>query len=516
MKKVLSVLLSSLYIFFAIIPCTSVFATEVTWGDNNTYTISDSDYELFNKVAIISLIPDLLSSGINELSIENATDVDNYVDNIISYIETHADDFTNVNTWSALNDLNQALKEKTQEIGNNFIQNGGVVQNYNGTLSSFFEPQNNNTQNYKFEYKANPNFVSIFNRLSRINNVVPTPNPPNDDTYSILLRVANEDVGGIGYFWRNYNLVYPAYWVRILNLDNIGLHSYFGADRYGNIKVIQNSFGVPYATDPQTVVYATQDILTLNITSNSLGNVIGTIENINIVPNVYTEYLQNNPSTSTTTDNFYIMSHDPYWNSYGVSNYTFNSFYSYQGNSISDVLSHFVYRFHNINIYVDGELWSYVGSTSDNKINIDINGMELYGGTRKPVTYYYPNGTQIDYQKLYFVIKEAIDDLQPISMQTINEGDVFYDSHNNTYAPVIYNYYGDDDEDESSIIEDILTLAVIPEFDTALLKPLETPMLNGEKIMFTGVQAFPEEILFVLGACFVLVLFGAMINRLIE
>ena len=184
MKKIIAILFCSLYIFVSIIPCASVFATEVTWGDNNTYTMTDSDYELFQKIAVMTLVPDLLSNGVNELSIEHATDVDDFVDNIIDYIDSHAEDFTNVNTWSALNDLNQAIQEKTQEIGNNIIANGGVVQNYNGTLSSFFEPQNNNTQNYKTKYKANPNFVSIFQRMSNIPVENPQPQPdPNYNTY---------------------------------------------------------------------------------------------------------------------------------------------------------------------------------------------------------------------------------------------------------------------------------------------------------------------------------------------
>ena len=95
------------------IPVTSVFATEVIWGDNNTSTMSDTQYELFEKVAVMTIIPDLLSNGINELSIEHANDVDDFVDNIIDYIHSNPEDFINVNTWSTLNDLNQAIQDKT-------------------------------------------------------------------------------------------------------------------------------------------------------------------------------------------------------------------------------------------------------------------------------------------------------------------------------------------------------------------------------------------------------------------
>ena len=101
-----------------IIPITSVFATEVTWSDNNTYYLTQTEYNNVRKLAVLDIIPQLTSSGVNQLSIENANDVDDWVDNFLDYIDNYIPDpESTTDILSTIIEIRNGLDEATNRIG---------------------------------------------------------------------------------------------------------------------------------------------------------------------------------------------------------------------------------------------------------------------------------------------------------------------------------------------------------------------------------------------------------------
>lgn len=507
MKKVLPILFCSVIFINLIIPFTSVYATEVTWGDNNNYYLTETEYNNVRQLAVLEIIPQLTSNGVNELSIDNAEDVDDFVDNFLNFIDNYAPDPNDIyNGYSTIIDIKNAIDETTNRIGQELKAIGYAIPQAAIDLYDWLDPMQNTPIQTK--YYNDVSWLPKFQNLSRLDNNIPTPNP--DINYISYINQANG------------HDAYQFFWYDLPNSSYSGNRTYniytSPGSNFSWFCYISNSWRqFNYASNGYQTSHfynsASDGILTLYI--NYIDNsYIGTISNITSIPlanwttyDFYQGYINYNSSgqyqkvvVSTGAESSIIN----------------NGSCTYSSSSLSDTLGYFTTRFKNINIYVNGNPWAIINDNSTSTINLNINGIDFYSDTsNEPITYYYPNGTNIDYQKLYFVIKRAIENNTPISQTIINEGDTYY-YNNTTYSPTIYNYYGDDDEDEDDLISNLLTLAIVPEFDTALLAPIETPMLYGEKIMFTGVQAFPEEILFVLGGCFVLVLFGAMINRLIE
>ena len=479
MKKVVAFLLA-LIIFVA--PVTTLVKADVVIGDNDDIVINENATILGRKLALMESLSDLALSGVTEFNISHTSDVDSYLDYLWSEVGD-ALDYLDSGEWT--NDLTNELASKyfTNLVQyQDYINNRGDYFAYllghptTSLLSTFF------ANNIFGKHSTLHNNLSLdtFRSLSALNHRV-TPQP--DVYYTSYINKMNGH-NDRQFTW--YNM--PS------SVVGVGVRAYPATDYtwYSHPAGFGSLQNISYGANGQSANY----ISCTNLTSLY----------INQVNNIYVGSIVLNDVLFTNT--YYNCSFDmsldgngQYFVSriYQKSNVQLfnNQTFTYQG-TLEQVFNYFSDKIRNVNIYVDGNPWAIVGQPQNP--TLDIDGILKLFGNDSPQQYTLQPNTSIDYDQLYQVIFNAIRDNLPISQGDIN----YYDSHDTIYSPTIINNYGEEEGDESDIIDTILDYAVIPKFDTAIAQPMRTALINGVVIMQNSItNVIPDEILLVIEFCII-------------
>lgn len=487
MKKAVAFLLA-FFIFVA--PMTTLVKADVVIGDNYETIINENATILGRKLALMESLSDLALSGVTEFSISNATDVDSYLDSLWSEVNDALESLTD---GTGFTDISNTLKSK---YFTNLVQYQDYINNRGDYFATMLQnPATSLLSTYfadniigKQDFLQSNTSLNAFRALSQRGASTPTPTP--DNNYAGYLN----NINGSGFFWSNYtNKQYysPSYRAIVYTP-----YSYYSWITNESIPYSQNfsiQFHIAYYDIQSIYITSVDGVYYINHTLPSSINGFYAYETYN-----------------TTFDTGAI-----YPNNGGFDGGSFNTKLnriSVSG-TLENCLKYLQQHCRNINIYVDGVLWTYVGGDNSSSPTLDIDGLlKIYGNDNTPQYQLQPN-TKIDYEQLYQVIYNAIRDNLPISQGDIN----YYDSHDTIYSPTIINNYGEEEGNESDLIDTILDYAVIPKFDTSIAQPMRSALTNGVLIMQNSItNVIPEEILFILGACFFLLLFAVVINRMLE
>lgn len=497
MKKAVAFLLAFL-IFVA--PVTTLVKADVVIGDNDETIINENATILGRKLALLESFSDLALSGVTEFTISNTNDVDTYLDYLWNEVDDAIESLSNGNGFQ---EISNNLKSKYYT---NLIQYRDYIVNRGDYLAHLL-PSGSPTTTLLSTFFADNIYpkvdtnkydlaLDMFRSLSALtNDEVPRP----DTDYSYYTNK-------LGSFYGFYNSGTGQEDFYILN-NITRVDSGWSSPTFDDIPCSVVTFGgnINGATTANNIFYTSS--ITLNIANT--GNTYylscsGGSSNSSFTynGNRYNSFYQVYPVTGS---NGYLRANTALLQNCDVSllNDTFNN--------LTDCLSYCCQHFRYVNLYVDGVPWVIVGAITNPTLDID-GFLKIYGNDT-PQEYELQPNTQIDYNQLYQVIYNAIRDNLPISQGDIN----YYDSHDTIYSPTIINNYGEEEGNESDLIDTILNYAIIPKFDTAIAQPMRSALTNGVLVMNTSItNVIPDEILLVLGACFFLLLFAVVINRMIK
>lgn len=497
MKKAVAFLLA--FLIF-VTPVTTLVKADVVIGDNDDTIINENATILGRKFALLESFSDLALSGVTKFTISNTNDVDSYLDYLWGEINDSIESLSNGTGFQEISDTLKSQYFTNLVKYRDYINNRGdylsyTFQNPSTSLLQTYFANNIYGKQYTEHYDL---ALDTFKALSRY---TPSSNPIYPDDYAYLIELINGESNGYGFFWGNYQNEYlyngNIWYAKYYPFTSV---SYFKRNYSYEFVMLENT---PYQ---QGSLLCSDSVLTLNINTISDNSFQGNISGITIV----------NPSCSASQDfswgngvRLNFLSNGTWYGNNG--DYRDATSCTFNGTSILEVLSYFAQRFRNINIYVDGVPWAVVAPSINPSLDID-GFLKLFGNDR-PQEYNLQPNTKIDYDQLYQVIYNAIRDNLPISKDDIT----YYDSHDNIYTPTIINNYGDENGDESDLIDTILDYAVIPSFDVAIAQPMRQALTNGVVFMNKSItNVIPNEILLVLGACFFLLLFAVVINRMIK
>lgn len=178
MKKILFVLFSSIFLFTQIIPVTSVYATEVTWGDSNVVNLDSQTLELSRKIVGLNLLQELVSNGVTEFSIDNVTSLDDFIDDLLDEIKNSAEQginpegLINVNLWNDINNLNNHIDDSIKKVGNFLIENDYPMPSGTGlTFQNYMDVEQGQWwANHKSKLISSPITPFGLRSLSRLEN----------------------------------------------------------------------------------------------------------------------------------------------------------------------------------------------------------------------------------------------------------------------------------------------------------------------------------------------------------
>ena len=197
MKKIIAFIVLSVFLTSYFIPVTSVFATEVIWDDNNTYYLTETEYNNVRQLAVLDIIPQLTSNGVNELQIDNASDVDDFVDNFLNFIDNYIPDPEDFyNGYSTIIDIKNAINETTNRIGQELKAIGYAIPQQAINLYDWLNPMQQTP--VKTKYYNDVSWLPKFQNLSNLtyNPIIPTPNIPVDYT-SMINMIGTFSLGNI-------------------------------------------------------------------------------------------------------------------------------------------------------------------------------------------------------------------------------------------------------------------------------------------------------------------------------
>lgn len=496
-KKILAIFFVSILLCSYIIPTTSAFA-DVVIGDNDSYAVTQLGVENGKKIATMEAILQLLESGVSEINFNDISDLDDY-------LEDFYDELTNINYQDVSNEILAGAYYDVKEL-KQWIDDRGeyIATYYKDYLNSADEGLSDIFNDFQLKLPKSRlvgTTLNGFRSLSRFNgdNPTPTPNPPSD--YQAFIQQLTNS-----------------------NVNNIDLNS-GGPFRGQNNHMVFN-FSRPCSWYCQNPISATNwsGCIVSPLLPTSIH--ITTYENGTCSYTISQQYAgtiqrvrnSDNAVLETYRAGYLFVDYSPYiwFTEYGW-NISFPTVYSF--NSLTLCFNQLVKEYKYVDVYVDGVLWGQTATPTVSNPTLDIDGIIKLYGNDNPIQYDFPQDTQIDYNALYTTIYNAIRDNLPLDMQTINNNQVYYDSHDTVYSPTIYNYYGKDGDDENDWIDSILDYATIPDFNSALgtVAVLDTPFVNGITIVNAGVtDVIPSDILLIFGGFFVLVLFVCIINRMSE
>ena len=502
MKKVVAFLLA-LIIFVA--PITTLAKADVVIGDNDETIINENATVLGRKLALMESLSDLALSGVTEFTISNTNDVDTYLDYLWQELDSAINSLAD---GTGFTEISNTLKSKYYT---NLVQYKDYITNRGSylaqllptgspttTLLSTFFADNIFGKHYTQHYDL---ALDMFKSLSQFNSDSGSSGnlPSQYDWFNVVgtYGIGNER---INISTTSINKQPPSWGIDLVNnVRDFSNYSFYSPDgRFNNSLASGFSF---YTLDIFDIyLYESQGYWVVDY--SDMG------------------------SRYTANSYFYIPSYDMYINYNAQWKYESNYIYGWstwqQQNYIGttqpitgfDTALNWVFNhFRHVNVYVNDELWVQADGNVPISPSLDIDGFLKIYGDNQPAQYQLQPNTKIDYDELYTTIYNAIRDNLPISQGDIN----YYDSHDTIYSPMIINNYGEEEGDESDLIDTILDYAVIPKFDTAIAQPMRTALTYGVLIMQIPItNVIPDEILLVLGACFFLLLFAVVINRMIK
>ena len=533
MKKAV-IFLTVLIIFVSLLSPVNIFA-DVNIGNDNENIVSENDIIIGQKLAILEVLQDIVAQGVSSFTLDNVSDVDEFVDYFWDELQNDDWDISELQNdpewYQIITDFN-SYKEEIEDSALNHaltIADKGydLVTNGIDTLSEFFDWLDNETLLYKVNYVSHPSSIGALKALSKRNGNLPTPNP--DPDFSFIQNINNF------YVKRPASNGFPN---TVSYYDTLHWYAYQGngqtlipSQSLTNYSYISDNF-IPYHTYSETgtaqgIIYNFATPITINVTSqndNTYSVVYSSFSKVdinNVFPNIRSTGIGQVRWSADASKQDIVISLDgvnTYVGGYiGVGGKSID--YTYNRDTFDDLsncLNYIYQHYCNINLYVDNVPWALIYNPVNNAPLLDIDGLLKLQGQNQPVTYYYPSDIQIDYNKLYDIIVQAIEDGTPVSMETINNNQVYNDSHDTFYAPTINNVYNYKEDNEDLFIETILDLAAIPNFDVAYVQPINQPFLDGMTSVMDGVSAIPNDILLLFGALFVLFLFVLMMNRFFE
>lgn len=480
MKKILIIFLG--LVICSVSSYTSVHATEVVIGNNVTIG-SEDEYELGTKIALLTLLPDLLMDGNSDVTITSngSQSLDDYLLDLYGQICEYSDE--------GLQDLKSYVDDKASE----FVLWAQTYEDpiVDGALNSFFT-----NGNYKTDYHKG-NVTGLLERLSRkqSSGSSPSPQPPSD--YAQYIEIIN----GQGFNnWFNYcNVINygvnitPRNWTKDYSFWFYGA-SYMSNKNYITAKLDWNNV-------------CASDIYDLYIYSNN-----GQYSYNIVIPRLHNLFIRYNYNTYLNDGHGYTYQGQFTYKS-DATNIAPPS-WSQTFDSLEALFKHLSACVHNVNIYVDNIPWSIVGETQSPILS--TGGLTVIRETIQPVSYYFSEPVQIDYQKLYELMVRAFQNGQPIDMTTINQGDVFINSNNTTIAPQADVDINIDNPLDGDFIGTLVGVMALPSFNSDMVQPLMQHVGSATVIATTYTSAIPSDIIEILGACLVISLFICIMHRMLE
>ena len=252
---------------------------------------------------------------------------------------------------------------ETGAISINYPLDYGMSGRY---ANNFLSEYANLTQdvNNGFAVPLTGNVLSAWNRYNNLwiqrylnafngENDVPVPNP-DSEYLSILNRINKPYLNGYGFFWQNTNsfplLYHEQYNINVLSSD----FSYFTTNNVDYIVPSANTTNYMYYT-PIADIYITSNGSTYSFNEQLTQTATISLPPIYGSDQAYSGYFRivNNKFTAGTN--------------YNTPGHTDTFTFSYSG-TLNQCLNYLLDHARNINIYVDGVLWSYVGGDFVEKI----------------------------------------------------------------------------------------------------------------------------------------------------
>lgn len=346
--------------------------------------------------------------------------------------------------------------------------------------------------------------------LQFANSEIPTPEP-NYLTYLELIngKSRNYQYFESDFFWHDYN--YNPNDLGFINFVgnpsdfSFVLHNYYPQlSWFNNYDYISNYISF-YNNYYKTAVLQVCDILDVNIISNNDNySFLITPSNFHNCFYYYMDGEQNlhysgiieynNGSYNFSVDRF----SQPNTSSFG-----------YTG-TLEDCFKMLSMYIRNCNIFVDGVLWS-SATPPDNP----IASLDLTYPNYEPAKYTYPDGTSVDWNRLYTIIYNAVHDGIVLDFGDLE--DCFVDVNGQTAIATLGLVRNDYD----NLVDEQFNMVPYPRFNnnlwlTNLAEEMTEPAQNGVAIIENAYNIFPlplQKALLFAGA---LLLFGLLIRRFLE
>ena len=359
----------------------------------------------------------------------------------------------------------------------------------------------------KFEYTPLGNAM-LNNNIYKFMGMLPfhalrssdEPQPePDIDYLSYINRINKRDLTDNSTFWF-YNC--SEYWNQVRN-NAFPVINYSWVTYSNDLSTIfGSSYVTPYMYPCELMslyIFSNNDTYSFSVNVTSFPNFVTNQYNM-FWKYGYIEYINNT----------YTI------NGLGQGSYTptpITNTFSYTG-TLAQCLEYIAQHFKNVNIYVDGDLWSYVGNNTN-------YSLQIYNDTVSPVAtndYGYVHWVY-DYE-IFFRIDRIWDILQDILDNMDNGGstiirwpdidDVIVDVDGQPAVAVkIYTPDSNIDEEYWSKYGPLVPVFI----------PLATPVINDSDILLiasTPMSALPNDLLEVFGYIFIGSLFVCFIHRLLE
>lgn len=329
--------------------------------------------------------------------------------------------------------------------------------------------------------------------LQYANTDIPIPNP--DPDFSFINNINN--------FYYDYINVCNA------KFDHYG-DEYLPSPNLNNCTLVSNHF-IYNSYNGHIYDYSNTE---QNIGFNALNGIISIHLLVNNDESVTATYTQHSPiSFIPDIDYIYIIGNSNFEGSVLYGSYSSGS-YTYTQNSfdgLSNAINYINQHYCNINLYVNGDPWVLANITPVNPIaNTDLTYPNY-----EPAKYNYPEGTSVDWNRLYTIIYNAVRDGIVLDFGDLE--DCFVDVNGQTAVAVLGLVRNDYD----NLVQEQFTIVPYPRFNnnlwlTGLAEEMTEPAQNGVTIIENAYNIFPlplQKTLLFAGA---LLLFGLLIRRFLE
>ena len=174
-------------------------------------------------------------------------------------------------------------------------------------------------------------------------------------------------------------------------------------------------------------------------------------------------------------------------------------------------------RWRNVNIYVDGNLWSSVSGSSVPSEPIAIGGLTYFPQTDTQVQYKYPDGTYFNPNILKSILRQLIESNNTENGIYVKMDDILEAFTDINGVTAVYTLVVHRNDYDQLIIEQYGNKRITTQNGLSFPKDDLQPYTNvSTYITQSSISIIPSDILSILGACGIIILIAYLINRLLE